>query len=527
MARDDGVTRGAASMVIGGRDRERIVRRLMASPPRSRAELAAWVRWVLGVDVPGRGLEEGSDSPLDYLCFAFFEGAGGSLAGASVSVETREKAGPLCLENSASPPPGAGEKAGADCVVWAARGAGKTFYAAVATALDLVFKPGIEVKILGGSREQSERMHAHLRKLFERPGLSRLVDGRIGERRGRLANGSSVEVLAQSQTSVRGTRPQKLRCDEVELFDEDVWEAAQLVTRSRVCGAVRVVGAVEALSTCHRAGGLMSRLIAERGGRRVFRWSAIDVLEECAAERSCAGCEIWEECGGRAKARGVRGHVAIDDAIRMKRRADRATWEAEMLCRRPRRRSAVFEEFDPAAHVIPDGAGAAGRWIAGMDFGFRSPTVVVWGRVDESGVVRVVEERVLSGVRLEAHTRALVDRPVDWVGVDPAGCQRSEQTGLSAVAVLRRAGVVVRYRRSGIDEGLRLIRERLMPAKGPPTLFVAARCERLIECLMNYRYPDDERAMTPMKDGHDHAVDALRYMLVNLEWGSAVGVMRL
>jgi hypothetical protein len=56
---------------------------------------------------------------------------------------------------------------------------------------------------------------------------------------------------------------------------------------------------------------------------------------------------------------------------------------------------------------------------------------------------------------------------------------------------------------------------------------VAARCERLIECLMNYRYPDDERAMTPMKDGHDHGVDALRYMLVNLEWGSAVGVMRL
>ena len=43
---------------------------------------------------------------------------------------------------------------------------------------------------------------------------------------------SPAGVLAQSQRSVRGLRVQKLRCDEVELFDPAVWEAAQLTTRS-------------------------------------------------------------------------------------------------------------------------------------------------------------------------------------------------------------------------------------------------------------------------------------------------------
>ncbi len=37
---------------------------------------------------------------------------------------------------------------------------------------------------------------------------------------------------------------------------------------------------------------------------------------------------------------------------------------------------------------------------------------------------------------------------------------------------------------------------------------------RLIECLHNYRFPDDPASIAPVKDGHDHAVDALRYMLI-------------
>lgn len=468
--------------------------------PVDRAGLSRWMKWALGVDVMESALTPGNDSPMDYLEWVFF--GGGTKCG------------------------------GGDCVIWGPRGGGKTFYGAVATVLEMVFRPGIEVMVLGGSREQSQRMHAHLRRLFERPALCDLVDGKIGERRGRLRNGSVVEVLAQSHTSVRGTRPQVLRCDEVDLFDEDVWEAAQLATRSKDCGgSMPVRGRIEAFSTCHRPGGLMSRLIQSPASRRVFKWNVIDVLERCERERPCERCGLFEECAGRARATAgaARGHFSIDDALTMKRRAGRAAWEAEMLCTRPMRRTAVFPEFDPARHVAEFGLEGLrdADWIAGMDFGFRSPAVILWACVDAADVVRVVAERVVSGAPLREHIAALLGgvpigdserTPVPrWVGVDPAGMQRSDQTAQSQVQVMRRAGLVVKHKRVPLQEGLRIVQARLSPAMGPERLIIHARCTHLIECLQNYRFPDDPAIVSPIKDGHDHAPDALRYMLVGLE----------
>ena len=63
-----------------------------------------------------------------------------------------------------------------------------------------------------------------------------------------LVNGSRVEVLSQSERAVRGQRVHRLRCDEVELFDPAVWDAAQLVTRSGMCGNVQVHASIETLS---------------------------------------------------------------------------------------------------------------------------------------------------------------------------------------------------------------------------------------------------------------------------------------
>lgn len=479
---------------------------LLGVRPKTPNQLRQWLRLVLDIDVPVAALIPGHTPPFDYLCHTFFE-----------------------------------EGQSRDCVVWAARGAGKTFYAAVATLLDMLFKPGIDVRVLGGSLEQSRRMHEHLRRLLEPPALRDLVSGRPAAHRLRLCNGSSCEVLAQSHTSVRGARPQKLRCDEVELFDPDVWRAAQLVTRSKRCGDVVAHGCVEALSTWHIPGGLMSEIVGSASAsqhdttgklaRRLFRWGVVDVLETCPRERVCDSCSLWPECEGRA--REASGHFRIDDAVAMKTRSDSATWDAEMLCKRPSRSDAVFPEFDPAIHVIDadpvtmsSGAHADGRsaFVMGVDFGFRAPTVLLWAHVEDAssgGVVRVLDERVQSGVTLEQHIDAIRTSKwaaPTWVGIDPAGEQRHEQTGSSNALMLRRAGLTVRARRLSLEEGLRVVRARLAPASGPPRLFVHRRCERLIDALLRYRYPSDRPdATTPMKDGADHPVDALRYMLVNLD----------
>lgn len=612
----------------GGKRADQRERPTAGPAPSTPDALHAWLREHLEIDVPRDPVIAGHAAPFDYLVHAFFEGRGvwpvkrrkrkkeeglGELSAVVAGV-----GGGSAGRRSAKPAP-------IDCVVWANRGGGKTFLGAVATALDLVFKRGIEVRILGGSLEQSKRMHAHLRALFRHRLLAPMVEGKITDRKLRLSNGSQVELLAQSHASVRGTRVQKLRCDEVELFDREVWEAAQLVTRSRRCGEVWVRGAVECLSTMHIPHGVMFGLVREagEGKRRLFKWGVVDVLESCPAWRGCGGqeangevggggegangevangesggggdrgggsgegmnagdgvkshalislpiaegdsveaerlgdldaCALLAECQGRAKQRpgndegvGV-GHIAIEDAIAMKSRVGEAVWESEMLCLRPRRSDSVLPEFDSRKHVVKElpwevgaessgGRGIAGsaprlEWYGGMDFGTRAATVVLWAAVDGEGVLWVVDEYVKEDALLGEHLAAMKKRAwpkVRWLGVDPAGNAMNDQTGQSAVNVLKSAGFGVKYRRSGITSGLDLIRARLRPAGSSdagagsgggavgPKLFVHARCERLVESMERYHYSENKEDVKPKKDGSDHAVDALRYLVLNLD----------
>lgn len=463
--------------------------------PRTDNQLHAWLRLALDLTVARDAVLLGSDAPFDYLSHSFFE-----------------------------------RQSPRDCVVWANRGGGKTFLGAVATTLDLVFKPGIEIRILGGSLEQSARMQKHLRDLFSTPLLAPLVDGKITERRLRLTTGAVCQTLAQSHTSVRGCRVQKLRCDEVELFDPDVWEAAQLVTRSATCGDVFVPGVVEAFSTLRQPHGLMARLVDTTNNdttnntpptRRLFRWGVVDSLEQCEPQRLCSRCPLESECAGQAKS--ASGFIPIDDAISLKARTGADAWQSEMLCQRPSRSDAVLPEFDPTTHVFDSDVNthASSLFICGMDFGIRAPTVVLWAAIDADNVVRIVDERSKSNVILDEHIRAILDAPLPnpaWIGVDPAGRQRSDQTGVSPITAMRRAGLVIRDRRLGVMEGVNMIRRRLAPATGGPTLFVHQRCRTLIQSLEAYHYPPDRPESTePVKDGADHAVDALRYLIVNLD----------
>ncbi len=476
----------------------------LETAPTSEDELHAWLVDHLSIRVVRQALTQGHNAPFEYLCHAFFE-----------------------------------DRQPRDCVVWANRGGGKTFYAALATLLDMVFKPGIEIRILGGSLEQSKRMHAHLRELFATEPFDAMIEGRITERRIRLSNGSSVELLAQSQTSVRGTRVQKLRCDEVELFDPGVWEAAQLVTREKRCADTRVRGSIECLSTLHVPYGLMHELVARsiedgQRTRRVFRWGVVDVLGACDESHQCIGddgpCPLAPECAGKAKTRRenagdparVPGHITIDDAIALKSRVGAATWSAEMLCLRPQRSDCVLPEFDPPVHVVdrlPAGA-AHWPWVGGMDFGIRSPTVILFAAVAPDGRLWVGREHVRSDTGLDAHIRTITEHTpaLGWIGVDPAGRQRGLQTGISDVQAMRQRGLKVYDQPVRLHEGLNLVRARLRPATGEARLYIHRSCEKLIESMAKYHYPRGQPFCdAPEKDGSDHCVDALRYLIQNLD----------
>lgn len=402
--------------------------------------LHAWVKAHLGLDIPTTPVCPHHDAPFEYLRRSYFE-------------------------------------PGNDLVVWAPRGGGKTRLGAVATLLDLLHKPGVSVRILGGSVEQSLKMWEHLLPDVERWAEEQIA-GRVRARRVRLRNGSLAAVLTQSQRAVRGLRVQKLRCDEVELFDEQVWEAAQLVTRSmkmqgvagktggeagrNACSASAsqveagegvivarksfdptiVAGTVEALSTLHAPYGLMSRVIesaAERG-TPIVSWCVLDVLERCPPTRECATCPLWEDCQGVAKTK-CNGFVRIDDAIALKSRVGSDTWQSEMLCRRPSVRQCVFPMFDVGKHVraelpiadfgLPIEERPFGSFgfrsirspqshirnsppiSLAIDFGFSNPFVCLW-IATRDGVTHVIDEYIQPGQTIDEHIPQLARRSWGW-----------------------------------------------------------------------------------------------------------------
>ena len=484
------------------------------TPCDNEVDLLDWLQLYAGVRVPTRAVCAHHHAPFDYLRAAYFEPAD-------------------------------------DLVVWAPRGGGKTRLAAVATLLDLLHKPGIGVRILGGSFVQSLRMWEHLLPDLEDNVNGLLVNHRAGKHTltltseatagGLRADGSHAAVLTQSERAVRGLRVQRLRCDEVELFDKEVWSAAQLVTKSKRCGDMKVRASVEALSTFHKAYGLMADVVdkAKRPGSRIrlVQWCVLDVLEKCPPERPCASCDLHDECKGIAKTR-CDGFFSIDDAIAIKRRSSVETWQAEMLCLRPSQKGCVFRTFDESIHVFNDNVvpphplnpnpnlnpnpipppEAGSPVTLALDFGYAAPFVCLWIVGGTSGDVHVIDEYVQEQRTMDEHIEHIEARP--WgrakrVACDPAGSGRNEQTAASNVQVLRSRGYSVRTRHSRIVDGLEMIRAALKPAAGKPTLFIHERCARLIKAMRSYHYAEGGSEL-PVKDGeHDHLVDALRYWFVN------------
>lgn len=214
----------------------------------------------------------------------------------------------------------------------------------------------------------------------------------------------------------------------------------------------------------------------------------------------------------------------------------------------------VFEAFDPARHGLDWKVERGARTLLWIDFGVRKSSVLFVQEVGEDGwylkgpsgpqtlpphslVVfdelhpdECPTERLIPLVqkRLLAHGLA----EVDAIHCDPAGRARDIASGLPSVQLLTAAfGNVVRYttdaRWTWIPNGVQLIEGALNPMQGAPTLYFDRKLltpgrtresngdRGVVASLRGYRYPADGGEQ-PLKDGfYEHAMDALRYGVVN------------
>lgn len=237
-------------------------------PPKTRAELWAWVRDVLGVTIPVQSCCPGHSAPFDAFATAYFA--------------EREDGTPCPVS------------------VWkGSRGlAGKSFMLATLSLTEAATLAA-QVTALGGSGEQSANVVNYIERFLSAPAfpahllaprteqvdvgaiVARLTGGRAPPKsagrqfttltRVRLSNTGTVIALTASTRSTRGPHPQRLRVDEVDEVAPFVLDSAL----GQPMSANGIAAQTVLSSTHHYPDGTMTDVLkrAETAdGWAVFEW---------------------------------------------------------------------------------------------------------------------------------------------------------------------------------------------------------------------------------------------------------------
>jgi len=172
---------------------------------------------------------------------------------------------------------------------------------------------------------------------------------------------------------------------------------------------------------------------------------------------------------------------------------------------------AVYDIFDPAAHVLERDPSEFRRWALACDEGYANPAVILLVGFDLDGRAHVAREFYRRGV-LQA----------DYVGIagEWAREMRVEMAAVDAAA----AGLIAEMRNESIPavaakgrvlDGIGLVQSRLMiQGDGRARLTVDPSCINLVNEFESYAWKPERDE--PVKE-NDHALDALRYLLAKFD----------
>lgn len=155
--------------------------------------------------------------------------------------------------------------------------------------------------------------------------------------------------------------------------------------------------------------------------------------------------------------------------------------------------------------------------IGGIDFGYANPFCAVWGHLDHDGVLWVTGCRYVRQCTLPVHAEAIPRGVRYWCDpAQPESRVELRNAGHDAVPCVhlsaRGAGG---EKRTPILHGIDLVTERIRTGR---LKVVRSACMPLIREAGLYHYPEDKSSDNPV-DEDNHAMDALRYMVVGLDRG--------
>jgi phage terminase large subunit len=184
----------------------------------------------------------------------------------------------------------------------------------------------------------------------------------------------------------------------------------------------------------------------------------------------------------------------------------------------------VYSNFRRRLHVVDWDPPEDWYRVRAIDLGYTNPFVCLWGAVDHDGRLLIYDEHYRARHLMGWHAKKIREREgrFSWTVADHDA---------QDVAELRALGIYTMPAKKDVTVGIQRTMARFdVQEDGRPRLWIHERCENTISELNTYQWapgqdgkPDKEE---PIKE-HDHAMDALRYMVMQLDGGPAPRIRSL
>ena len=225
----------------------------------------------------------------------------------------------------------------------------------------------------------------------------------------------------------------------------------------------------------------------------------------------------------------------------------------------------IFDEFNPTIHVIPRFQ-VPTTWerLRGIDHGQNNPTACLWAAIDYDGNMYIYDEyyqpsapvsqhvaRIKEMSKMRLDDGAIRDDLYAYTVIDPSTHAKTREKDGHLYSVADEyldAGISTLKAQNDVIAGINRTKEflKIDPLRyhpflksddgesimGAPRLFIFEHCTNLIEELQQYRWKQesilsgnpntDDVKERPVKR-HDHAVDALRYLVMSRHYSPVHG----
>ncbi len=168
----------------------------------------------------------------------------------------------------------------------------------------------------------------------------------------------------------------------------------------------------------------------------------------------------------------------------------------------------VYTDFEAKKNVVApqdNNVGNYSRYVIGVDVGFTDPFVLLVGGIDNDGKICILEEFVKTKMNEDAQADKVEELAAkygaDAIYIDYAGM------GASLIDNLRNRGLAAMKATKNRNAGISRVRSKL----ATNTLTFSSTCTNLIHEIENYEYKEGTEEP---KDGNDHCLDALRYLIM-------------